>query len=115
LTDFGKGPGAVRRANGIYDISPIQRFFNIVPGIGNRLKSFKLTLAVDAPVILDSFNTFRELFEIKQTNLMPVRRTVECNGTTPVSRTQYSDVHIAILQITYSVQQHHEMKNQSMF
>jgi hypothetical protein len=44
-----------------------------------------------------------------------VGRTVECNGTAPVSRTQYSDVHIAILLISYSVQRNNEMKSQSMF
>jgi hypothetical protein len=54
---------------------------------------------VDAAVVLDSLNTLRELFKIKQTNLMAVGRTVECNGTAPVSRTQYSDVHIVIFQL----------------
>jgi hypothetical protein len=33
---------------------------------------------------------------------MAVGRTVECNGTAPVSRTQYSDVHIVILLISLS-------------
>jgi len=61
------------------------------------LKPFKLTLAVDAAIFLDVLDTFRELFEIKQTDLMPVGGTVECNGTAPVSRTQYSNVHIVML------------------
>lgn len=33
---------------------------------------------------------------------MAVGRTVECNGTAPVSRAQYSDVHIVILLISLS-------------
>jgi hypothetical protein len=70
---------------------------------------------VDAAIFLDCLDTFRELFEIKQTNLMTVGGTVECNGAAPVSRTQYSDVHIAILLISYSFQRNNEMKKQSMF
>jgi hypothetical protein len=73
-----------------------------VSGRSHGLKSFKYALAVDASVILDSLNILRELFKIKQTNLMTVGRTVECNGTAPVSRTQYSDVHIVILLISLS-------------
>jgi hypothetical protein len=30
---------------------------------------------------------------------MAAGRTIECNGTAPVSRAQYSDVHIGILQL----------------
>jgi hypothetical protein len=58
-----------------------------MPGIDHRLKSFEDTLAVDTSVVLDTLDTLRELFKIKQIDLMPVGRTVECNGTAPGSRT----------------------------
>jgi hypothetical protein len=94
---FSKGSGAVRRADGINDIRPIQRFFDLVSGKDHRLKSFKHALAADAPVVLDGLDTVRELLKIKQTDPMAVGRTVECNGTATVSRAQHSDVHILIL------------------
>jgi hypothetical protein len=71
-----------------------------MPGMDHRLKSFKDTLAIDTSVVLDSIDTLRKLFKIKQTDLMAVGCAVECNGTAPGSRTQYSDVHIVILLIS---------------
>jgi hypothetical protein len=57
---------------------------------------------VDAAVVLDRLDTLRELLKIKQTDLMPMGRTVEGNGTASISRPQYSDVHIVILLISHS-------------
>jgi hypothetical protein len=73
-----------------------------MPGMDHGLKSFKDTLAIDTSVVLYSLDTLRKLFKIKQTDLMAVGCTVECNGTAPGSRTQYSDVHIVILLISLS-------------
>jgi len=61
-TGFGKGSGAVCRANGIYDISPIQCRFYLVSGGRHRLKSFKYAFTVYAALVPDGFNIFRELF-----------------------------------------------------
>jgi hypothetical protein len=55
-----------------------------------------------APVFLNSLDILRKSFKIEQTDLMAVGRTVECNGTAPVSRTQYRDFHNLLLPISLS-------------
>ena len=46
---------------------------------------------------------YKHMIPLEQAaDLMAVDRTVECNGTTPISRAQYSDVHIVILLISLS-------------
>jgi hypothetical protein len=55
FTGFCEGSGAVGRANGIYDISPIQCFFNLVSDRRTPAESPPgYAFTVDASAILDS-------------------------------------------------------------
>jgi hypothetical protein len=46
---------------------------------------------------MDRFDILWESLEIKKPDLMAAGRTIECNGTAAVARTQYSNVHSVIL------------------
>ena len=65
LAGFSEGPGAVSRSDGVDDISPIQGFSNLMPGVSHWLKSFYLTCAEDTAVLLDGLDTGRKLSKVE--------------------------------------------------
>ena len=73
--------GAIGRTDNVDKLGVLQRCVDVMARIRNRPEPGYIALGMDAALLGDLRHVVRKLIEIEQPNVVPVRRTIECDGS----------------------------------